>query len=183
MTDRRGSLVRDVILREGSTLRLRPPTAAESEGVIALFSGLSQRSLYFRFHNVPRISAALVEPFLDPDWENAGSLIGVVGEDGGERVVALANWTRLRDPRRAEVAFAVDDEYQGKGVGTRLLEQLAELAAGSGIEEFVAEVLAENRPMLGVFSDAGFDVSRDFAGGVVEVRFPIEATAAYRGRW
>ena len=56
MTDKRGSLVRDVILREGSTLRLRAPTAAESEGVIALFSGLSQRSLYFRFHNVPRIS-------------------------------------------------------------------------------------------------------------------------------
>jgi acetate---CoA ligase (ADP-forming) len=182
LTDKRGSLVRDVILREGSTLRLRPPTAADADGVLELFSGLSERSLYFRFHNVPRVSPALAEPFLEPDWENRGSLIGVVGEDRAERVVALASWVRLRDPRRAEVAFAVDDEHQGRGVGTRLLEQLAELAAESGIQEFVAEVLAENRAMLGVFSDAGFDVSRGLDGGVVEVRFPIEATAAYRAR-
>jgi acetyl coenzyme A synthetase (ADP forming)-like protein len=177
-----GSLVRDVILREGRTLRLRPPAAADADGVVALFSRLSERSLYFRFHNVPRISEALAEPFLDPDWGTRGSLIGVVGENGGERVVALGTWVRLRDPRRAEVAFAVDDDYQGRGVGTRLLEQLAVLAAAAGIEEFVAEVLAENQAMLRVFSEAGFATTRDFAGRVVEVRFPIEATASYRAR-
>src|SRR6266508_4628063 len=134
------SLVRDVILREGRTLRLRPPAVADADQVLALFERLSERSLYFRFHGHPRLNRALVKPFLDPDWADRGSLVGVVEDEGVERVVAIASWARLRDRRRAEVAFAVDDRYQGKGVGTRLLEQLADLGAEHGIEAFVAEV-------------------------------------------
>jgi acetyl coenzyme A synthetase (ADP forming)-like protein len=176
------TLVRDVILREGTTLRLRPPTAADGDAALALFGRLSQRSLYFRFHSLPIVSRALVDPFLDPDWHSRGSLIAVVDEEGIESVVAIANWIRLRDPRRAEIAFAVDDDYQGRGVGTRLLEQLAELAGESGVEEFVALVLPENLAMLEVFSRAGFDVAREFSGGEVEVRFPIAATERYRAR-
>ncbi|HEY3071001.1 MAG TPA: GNAT family N-acetyltransferase [Gaiellaceae bacterium] len=176
------SLVRDVILREGRTLRLRPPTAADADSVLALFERLSERSLYFRFHGHPRVNPALVAPFLEPDWADRGSLVGVVENEGVERVLAIASWARLRDRRRAEVAFAVDDRYQGKGIGTRLLEQLADLAAERGIEAFVAEVLAENRPMLDVFAGAGFDVARSLSAGVVEVSFPIAATETYRGR-
>jgi len=178
----RESLVCDVILREGRTLRLRPPTADDADAVLALFERLSERSLYFRFHGHPGVTHALVAPFLDPDWADRGSLVGVVEDEGSERVVAIASWARLRDRRRAEVAFAVDDRYQGKGVGTRLLEQLADLGAERGIEAFVAEVLAENRPMLEVFAGAGFDVTRSLAGRVVEVSFPIAATETYRDR-
>jgi acetyl coenzyme A synthetase (ADP forming)-like protein len=176
------SFVRDVILREGRTLRLRPPAAADADPVLALFERLSERSLYFRFHGHPRLNRPLVKPFLDPDWADRGSLVGVVGDEGVERVVAIASWARLRERRRAEVAFAVDDRYQGQGIGTRLLEQLADLAAERGIEEFVAEVLAENRPMLDLFASAGFDVTRTLAGGIVEVSFPIVATETYHER-
>ena len=77
------------------------------------------------------------------------------------RIVAVANFVRLRDPKAAEVAFAVADEYQRRGIGTRLLEQLAALAGGLGIERFVAEVLPDNRQMLGVFEAVGFAVTRE----------------------
>ncbi|MFL5916221.1 MAG: GNAT family N-acetyltransferase [Gaiellaceae bacterium] len=96
------------------------------------------------------------------------------------RIVALANWVRLRDPRSAEVAFAVGDEFQRRGIGTRLLERLAAHAADAGIEEFVAEVLHENNAMLGVFRDAGFAVTRAGEGGELEIRFPIAPTGSYR---
>jgi acetyl coenzyme A synthetase (ADP forming)-like protein len=166
----------DVILRDGSTLRLRPPTAADTDGLLEFFERLSDRSRYLRFHGFPGIGPKLVEPFLDPDWHENGALIGCL--EG--RVVALANFARLRDPRAAEVAFTVDDAYQRRGIGTRLLERLASLAADAGIENFVAEVLPENRNMLDVFRDAGFDVLRELDGGEVEVRFPIAPTAHYR---
>ena len=78
-----------------------------------------------RFHATLRPRASLIEPFLEPDWISRGALIGVLGEAGDERVVALASFDRLRDAAAAEVAFAVADEMQGIGVGTRLLEQLA----------------------------------------------------------
>ena len=95
-------------------------------------------------------------------------------------MVALGTWSRLRDRTAAEAAFAVDDEHQGRGIGTRLVEQLAGLAADAGIERFVAEVLASNLAMLQVFERVGFEVARELEGGVVEVVFPIAATDSYR---
>jgi len=172
----------DVILRDGSTLRLRPPARTDAEALLRFFRDLSDRSLYLRFHGHPSLDAHLVEPVLEPDWTDRGSLLGAVAEDGEEQIVAVANYVRLRDPVAAEVAFAVADTYQGRGVGTRLLEQLAARAAQHGIERFVAEVLAANMPMMRVFEDAGFEVARTLEGGEAEVAFPIEATEAFTAR-
>jgi acetyl coenzyme A synthetase (ADP forming)-like protein len=168
----------DVILRDGGTLRLRPPGAEDADELVAFFSHLSERSLYLRFHGVLRPDARLVEPFLDPDWVERGALVGTLDD----RIVALASYARLRDPATAEIAFAVADEEQGRGIGTRLLEQLAARAAEAGIAGFVAEVMAENRAALGVFSDAGFEVVRELEAGEVELRFPIAATEGFRAR-
>jgi acetyl coenzyme A synthetase (ADP forming)-like protein len=173
---------RDVILRDGSTLRLRSPRREDADRLLAFFGGLSERSLYLRFHGFPSLRPQLVEPLLEPDWGERGALMGTLAEEGGERVVAVGNYVRLRDPSLAEAAFAVADEHQGHGVGTRLLEQLAERAADVGIQRFVAEVLPDNRKMLGVFEAAGFELTRELEGGEVEVQFPIAPTESYRGR-
>ncbi|HKD95878.1 MAG TPA: GNAT family N-acetyltransferase, partial [Gaiellaceae bacterium] len=146
----------DVILRDGSTLRLRAPAAEDADALLEFFAGLSDHSRYLRFHGFPALGPKLVEPVLEPDWQERGALLGSL--DG--RIVAVANWVRLRDPGAAEVAFAVHDEFQRRGIGMRLLEQLAVRAGGAGIEEFVAEVLAENDTMLRVFRNAGFEVAR-----------------------
>jgi acetyl coenzyme A synthetase (ADP forming)-like protein len=173
--------IRDVILRDGGTLRLRAPLAADVPALLGFFGRLSEQSIYRRFHGFPALAAAQVEPFVDPDWHETGSLMGTLSADGeSERIVALANYVRLRDPSCAEVAFAVADELQGYGVGTRLLEQLAESAAETGISTFVAEVMPDNGAMLRVFADAGFDVSRRLAGGTIEVRLTLEPTETYR---
>ena len=174
--------VLDVILKDGSTLRLRPPAEADGPALLALFEGLSTESLHLRFHGLPALTPALVGYALDPDWADRGALIGTLAADGGERVVAVATYDRLRDPAAAEVSFAVADELQGRGIGTRLLEQLAALAAAQGVERFVAQVLPGNVAMLRVFGDAGFDVTRRLAEGTVELEFPIAAGEAYRAR-
>jgi acetyl coenzyme A synthetase (ADP forming)-like protein len=168
----------DVILRDGGTLRLRPPRAADAEALVAFFAGLSERSLYLRFHGARRVDRKLVEPFVEPDWIETGSLVGTLGE----RIVALASFVRLRDPQAAEIAFAVADEEQGRGIGTRLLEQLAMRAGELGIIRFVAEVMADNRAALAVFADAGFELARELEHGEVELRFPIAPTESFRAR-
>jgi len=172
----------DVILRDGGTLRLRPPLRDDADALVGFFEDLSDQSLYLRFHGHPSVDARLVAPDLDPDWAERGALIGGVAADVGERIVALASYVRLRDREVAEVAFAVADSHQGRGIATRLLEQLAARAAEQGISRFVAQVIAENRHMLQVFSEAGFNVSRSRAGGIVEVTFPIAPTAAFAAR-
>ena len=172
----------DVILRDGGTLRLRPPERADAPALLDFYRALSTQSLHRRFHGLPNVRPQLVESLLDPDWAERGALLGALSDEDGERIVAIGNYVRLRDPALAESAFAVADAEQGRGIGTRLLERLAARAATVGIERFVAEVLAENTSMLGVFERAGFELKRELAGGVVEVEFPIAATERFEQR-
>ncbi|HJX48355.1 MAG TPA: GNAT family N-acetyltransferase [Gaiellaceae bacterium] len=173
----------DVILRDGSTLRLRAPAHNDAGALVTFFERLSNDSRYLRFHGVRRVDVTLVEHVLDPNWTDRGALIGTLTDaQGDERVVALAEYARLRDPASAEVAFTVADDLQGRGAATRLLEQLAARAAEVGIEGFVAEVLPENSAMLAVFRDAGFEESRKLSGGEVEVHFPIASTERFLAR-
>ena len=172
----------DVILRDGATLRLRPPRREDADELLEFFGALSRRSLYLRFHGFSRLGPELVEQLLDPDWRDRGALLGTSLEGGRERVVAVANYVRLRDPAVAEAAFAVADAYQRRGIGTRLVEQLAEIAGRHGIERIVAEVLSDNRDMLGVFEAIGFELTRELAGGEIEITFPIALTERYEER-
>jgi RimJ/RimL family protein N-acetyltransferase len=175
----------DVILRDGWALRLRAPGSGDASAALEFFEQLSDRSRYQRFHGTRRIDAAFVAHVLEPDWTERGALVGVVADEGGggrERIVALAEYARLRDRSAAEIAFAVADELQGRGAATRLLEQLAPRAAEAGIERFLALVLPENTAMIAVFRDAGFEITRTLEGGEVEVRFPIAPTPRFRER-
>ncbi|HWB22581.1 MAG TPA: GNAT family N-acetyltransferase [Gaiellaceae bacterium] len=172
----------DVILRDGGTLRLRPATRADSDGLIAFFSALSAESRSLRFHGARRIDEALVEPYLDPDWAIRGSLVASLARAAdGEAIVALASYVRL-DATTAEMAFSVADGEQGRGIGTRLLEQLAARARDAGITAFIADVMASNAVALSVFAETGFEIVRELEHGEIELRFPIAATGSFSAR-
>ena len=170
--------VRDVILRDGSTLRLREPRTEDGPALLAFFAGLSAESLRSRFRGVPSLDDSMADRFLNGDGVERGALIGEIAD----RVVALGSFERLRNPSVAEVAFAVDDPLQGRGVGTRLLEQLAQMAGTAEIDQFVAETDPRNGPMLAVFRDAGFDVDSRVEDGTAKVRFAIAPTELYTER-
>ena len=170
--------VADVILRDGRTLRLHEPTQSDREDLIEFLVRLSAESRRNRFFATVVPSARLVDPFLEPDWSDTGTLVGRFENHGGAQIVALASFTRLRDPLAAEVAFVVADALQGFGIATRMLEQLAIRAAHAGIERLVFEIMPDNRSMLQVVADAGFKVTRTTAHGVVEAVMSIEPTPA-----
>ena len=152
-------LVRDVLLRDGSTLRLQAPTPMDFEDIKAFYDGLSPESRYFRFHGFGRtdtVARAAAEA-------SGVDRLALIGRHDG-RVVAAAGYDGLREPGVAEVAFAVADHDQRRGIGMRMLEQLAAIAAGRGIHRFDAWVMAANRAMLGVFEHAGFAVRREGFG-------------------
>jgi acetate---CoA ligase (ADP-forming) len=121
-----------------------------------------------RFHGVGRTDV-VARDYAQADGDARLALLARLGG----RVVAVAGYHRLNEPTAAEVAFAVADEMQGRGLATRLLEQLAEVAAERGITRFDAEVMAGNRRMLGVFAGAGFDTQRHSELGEVRVSLDL----------
>jgi acetyl coenzyme A synthetase (ADP forming)-like protein len=169
----------DVVLKSGSTLRLRPIRPEDAPALLEFYKRLSPDSLYFRFFSVPRLNVRKTESVCLVDYQDT---FGLVGETGG-RIVAAAHYYRNREhPERAEAAFTVEDALQGQGIGTRLLERLAEIARSRGIRIFEADVLAGNRRMLGVFRNCGFELTQNFEGGVGKVIFSLEPTPRFEER-
>ena len=133
---------------------------------------LSPESRYLRFHGFGRTDTAA-----RADAEAGGvDRLALIGRHDG-CVVAVAGYDGLREPGVAEVAFAVADDDQRRGIGMRMLEQLAEIAADRGIHRFDAEVAADNGLMLGVFEHAGFAVRRK-GFGELTVSLDITPTEA-----
>ena len=169
----------DVVLRDGSTLRLRPVRPDDAGRLIEMFEVMSPESLYFRFFNMPRIDSKRAAQLATVDYEDQFALVGEIGGAIG----ALAGYYRGdREPERAEVAFAIADTLQGRGLGTKLLERLALVARQHRIETFDAYVLADNRRMVDVFRDSGFDVHRRLDGGVVHFVLALRETAEFQKR-
>ena len=169
-------------LVDGAGLRIRAITASDQEAIAHLFSNLSSRSTYLRFFNTKKaLTQQELEAFTQPDFDRHVALVGALSEQGREEVVALAHYIRDDEvAQRAEVAFAVADAHQGRGIGTLLLESLAALAREAGITTFEADVLLENNRMLDVFAASGFEIDRSFADGVFAVRLPTTETSASR---
>jgi len=169
----------DVVLRDGSTLHLRPVELGDEASLRELHDRLSDESLYFRFFSVPKTTPVEVTRLVHADRDNEFALIG---ESAG-RVSAVASYSRdPRAPERAEVAFAIADALHGRGVGTRMLETLADIARDHRIRTFDAYVLHDNHRMMHVFLDSGFEISRRLEGGVFHVVLSLEPTVTYEAK-
>ncbi|HET8943763.1 MAG TPA: GNAT family N-acetyltransferase, partial [Dehalococcoidia bacterium] len=169
--------VADVLLKDGSTVHLRPTRSVDSSALRALLERMSPRSLYLRYHRAIRqISDEEVRRFTDVDYKDTFALAATLGEPPGERIIAVGLYSRV-DGDRAEVAFTVEDSHQGRGIATQLLDHLAIAARDNGIQTFEAEVLGENRSMMDVFRDSGFPLESRIKYGTYHVAFPIEETA------
>ncbi|WP_353950280.1 GNAT family N-acetyltransferase [Knoellia sp. S7-12] len=162
----------DVVLRDGSVGHLRPILPSDEDGLHAFHAKQSEESIYLRFFApLRRLSDKDVHRFTHVDYYDRVALVLTVRDE----IFGIGRYDRT-EPASAEVAFNVSDLYQGRGVGSVLLEHLAAIAQEFGITRFTAEVLPQNRKMLTVFSEAGYEVSRKVEDGVVALHFDIEPT-------
>jgi acyl-CoA synthetase (NDP forming)/GNAT superfamily N-acetyltransferase len=164
----------DVLLSDGSAVHLRQIGPDDAPALVEFHSRMSERTRYLRYFSpYPRIPERDLQRFVNVDHRDREAFVIV----SGPRIMAVGRYERLGpDSPDAEVAFVVEDLHQGRGIGSVLLEHLAEAARENGISRFVAEVLPQNGGMLRVFSDFGYQVQRRYADGVVHLSFPIAPT-------
>ena len=173
----------EAILRDGRSVYLRALRSDDQDLLLQLFSQLSSRSVYFRFFRFKKwLSEKELSRLTDLDLAREAALIAAFRDVEAEHIIGLGRYGALEDrerPGRAEVALAVADAFQEKGVGTLLLEHLSAIARRNGITEFAADVLEENGQMMEVFSRIGFRMEQSRDSGVVHFSFPTENTPEF----
>src|SRR4051812_39954650 len=169
----------DVVASDGGIVHLRPILPSDADALVRFHQHLSERTRYLRFFGpYPRISPKDLVRFTTVDHHARVAFICLLGDE----IIAVGRYEGLPGgpdadhPTSAEVAFVARDEHQGRGLGSILLEHLAAAARENGLRRFEAEVLMENHQMVRVFRQAGYQVSREFAEGVLHLEFDIDPT-------
>lgn len=170
LATRRGG---DVVLRDGSTIHIRVMSQADEAGLCSLLTSLSEESRWLRFYCLQNSAGLAAEARREINLDHTFGLIACSGAE--ERVVGHAFYVGI-DEQRAEVAFTIANDFQGRGLGTLLLCQLADVAAANGIKVFEAEVVAANHAMLHVFRESGFPIEVNASAGQLHVVFPTSFT-------
>jgi acetyl coenzyme A synthetase (ADP forming)-like protein len=166
-----------LVLRDGSVATVRAAGPDDRRAVRRFFEGLSPESRRLRFFSQGDVPQDVIDRLCD-EADRSRALTLIVSRQVGAdvRPIAVASYAAT-GPHTAEVAFAVDDAFQGHGLGTALLERLAVLAAPHGITRFAATTLADNSAMLEVFRDSGFVIRAHPEAGCIELQLDITPSA------
>lgn len=148
----------DVVLRDGSRVTIRPIGPDDEAREQAFVRGLSAESRYFRFMNTLReLSPGMLHRFTDPDPAREVALVAVA-PGPPVRQVGVARFAR-GEPGTGEFAIVVADDLQGKGLGSRLMQELLASARAGGLQQLEGSVVATNHRMLALMQAFGFDIS------------------------
>jgi acyl-CoA hydrolase/GNAT superfamily N-acetyltransferase len=155
----------------GLEVLLRPVRISDEPLLKDFFYSLSDQSLYKRFMSA-RVDMPhdRLQPYVVIDYTNAMAILATVQQDSKEMALGLGQYWIDEKSHTAEVAFAVMDAYQGKGIGTVMMSYLTYLAKRQGLQGFVADVLADNRNMLSIFEKQGFDIERRLEEGTYRLK-------------
>src|SRR2546429_5811850 len=170
-----GSEPRIIELRDRTKVHLRPIAPEDEPLLHEAVASMSERTVYFRFFSpLKRMSDALAHRLAVVDYNDRFALVATTHRPSGkERIVGVARYDRARDTDVAEVALAVIDEFQRRGLGSVLLGELARLARNHRIKTFQVTVLPENREMLGLLRKMGWNHQAKLNGGVYEISFDV----------
>ncbi|MEM8922024.1 MAG: GNAT family N-acetyltransferase [Actinomycetota bacterium] len=163
------------VLSDGAPVEIRPIKPSDAPELDAFHQRQSPTSIYYRyFQHRGRLRPEELTRLTTVDYRKRMAFVALLGD----RLVAVARYEPYPVGERPEVAFLVDDDHQGRGLGTLMLEYLAAAARARGIPGFLASVLPENHRMLRVFRRAGFGTKTRFADGYIEVELDIAITSA-----
>ncbi len=156
----------------------RPIKPTDERALQEFFYSLPDEDIYYRFLSAMKVFPHRnTQAMCNIDYEHEMAIVGVLGEIGSEKIIALGRYILDEKTNMAEVDFAVRAEYQKRGIGTFLLHYLCEIAKSKGIDGFCAYVLASNRKMLNVFNKVGYVIHSHLEEGIYEIWFRFDEPA------
>jgi GNAT superfamily N-acetyltransferase len=162
--------------RDSLQIRVRAMKPSDEEGMRHLFYRFSEETVYYRyFQTISSMPHAKMQEYVNVDWNQVMSLVGLVGEEGKGRIIAESRYIKIPGSPLAEVVFVVDEDYQRHGIATFMYRMLIRLARDRGVRGFVAEVLYSNiGGIMKVFKKGNLPVKAHLEGGVYHIEIPFD---------
>ncbi len=166
-------------LYDGTEIFFRPVKPTDEVALTDMLYSLSSSSIRKRyFTHTKTFPHRDVQRLTNVDYQQDLAIVGVVPRPDGDEIVAIAQYFLNINTMVAEVAFIVQDEWQAKGMGTFLLRHITQIAEKRGVAKFYATVLSENKAMLALFRNSGYDVQMEFDGDSYVIRYDLHQKAA-----
>ncbi len=159
----------------GIEVRFRHIKPSDEEEMRRLFYRFSDNSVYYRYFSpIKTMPHAKMQQYVNVDCNHVISIVALVGPPEDERIIAEARFVKDKKRPYGDVAFIVDEDYQGLGIATYLYQMLIRVAKERGLKGFTADVLASNKSMMKVFEKGGLPVRATISEGVYELTIPFE---------
>ncbi len=165
-----------VTLRDGTPVTLRSIRPGDAPRLQALHSRLSPETRFLRFLSLhPVLTQEEAERLANVDYQSRMAIVATHEGEGEEVIIGVARYsvTSAERPEEAEPAVVVEDSYQGRGLGTLLVNRLVAYARAHGIRVFTAEISAQNDQMLRFIHRSGVPVEKHLEGGSWAIRMHI----------
>lgn len=161
-------------LKNGLRITIRAVRPDDKQALLHAYQGLERPTIYLRtFAMRADPTDEELRRWTEVDFVWTVRLVACIPQGEGERILGGAVYAALDNrtpPDEAEVAFTVEEDFHGLGIGSRLLEHLASIARAAGLKRFVAETLPENKAMVAVFARSGLPTQKSISEGVVHIR-------------
>jgi len=155
----------------GVSVRFRAMKPSDEEAMRRFFYRCSSETIFYRFfYSIKTMSHDKMQEYVNVDYNREVSVVGLAEIDGIEKIIAEARLVRDEDSRYGEVAFLIDQTFQGIGVGTYLMELLIRLAREQGLAGVSADVLSDNLPMVKVFEKSRLPLESSLNNGVYQMK-------------
>lgn len=169
-----GDLEHSHTFKDKLSLRFRAIKPSDEDQMRKLFYRFSEEDVYYRYFSpVQTMPHTKMQAYVNIDYRDTVSIVGMVGIKGEARIIAEARYVRNKENRLADVAFIVDEEYQGKGIASYLYQLLINVAKKNGLEGFTADVLPSNTGMLQVFKKGPYPFTTRLVSGVYQLNIPF----------
>jgi GNAT superfamily N-acetyltransferase len=167
------------LLKDGTRVTIRAIRPDDRNRVVEAFRLLEKDSIYTRFFSCRNdLSHAEIDHAVNVDFVREVALVVTTETAQGEIIIASGRYIAIDGPsteRSAEVAFVVEEDYQGRGIASRLLAHLAAIARKQNLTQIEADVLSQNSPMLAVFRRCGLPMRQRRDGGVIHLAIALAA--------
>jgi len=162
------------IFKDDVDVLFRAIRPSDEEAMRRLFYRFSDEAIFYRYFSPIKVMPhTKMQKYVNADCNIATSIVGVLDSNDQEQIIAEARFVRLDDRPYAEVAFLVEEKYQGLGIGTYLFKMLIRLAKERGLRGFTADVLPSNQSMVKVFEKGGHPVHSKLKDGLYHITIPF----------